>query len=157
MNKPHDSSYKLLFSEPEIIIDLLQGFVHEPWVKGLDFSSLEKVSGSYITDDLRSREDDVIWRVKYQQGWIYVYLLIEFQSTIDKYMAVRLMTYTGLLYQDLIKTKQLATKEQLPPIFPVVLYNGEKRWGCRHRIKRPDCQSPGWIGKISALIKLFVA
>ncbi len=97
MLKAHDQSYKLLFSEPEIIIDLLQGFVHEPWVKELDFTTLEKVSGSYVSDDLRSREDDVIWRVQYQQGWIYVYLLIEFQSSIDRYM--------GLLYQDLIKSK----------------------------------------------------
>ena len=147
MSKPHDSSYKLLFSEPEIIIDLLQGFVHEPWVKELDFTSLEKVSGSYITDDLRSREDDVIWRVIYRQSWIYVYLLIEFQSTIDKYMAVRLMTYTGLLYQDLIKTKQLATQEQLPPIFPVVLYNGEKRWDAATELKDLIVNVPGGLEK----------
>ena len=53
----HDHSYKLLFSEPEIIADLLHGFVHEDWVKELDFSTLEKVSGSYISDDLRARED----------------------------------------------------------------------------------------------------
>jgi len=92
MNQVHDHSYKLLFSEPEIVIDLLQGFVHEPWVAELDFTTLEIVSGSYISDDLRSREDDVIWRVKCRQSWIYVYLLIEFQSTIDRYMAVRLMT-----------------------------------------------------------------
>ncbi len=92
MNQAHDHSYKLLFSEPEIVIDLLQGFVHEPWVAELDFTTLEIVSGSYISDDLRSREDDVIWRVKCRQSWIYVYLLIEFQSTIDRYMAVRLMT-----------------------------------------------------------------
>ena len=45
MNQSHDLSYKLLFSEPEIIIDLLQGFVHEPWVKELDFTTLEKVAG----------------------------------------------------------------------------------------------------------------
>ena len=103
MKADHDHAYKLLFSEPEIIIDLLKGFVHEDWVKELDFKTLEKVSGSYVTDDLRAREDDVIWRVKCQQSWIYIYLLIEFQSTIDKYMAVRLMTYMGLLYQDLIQ------------------------------------------------------
>lgn len=145
MNKAHDSSYKLLFSEPEIIIDLLQGFVHEPWVKELDFSTLEKVSGSYITDDLRSREDDVIWRVKYQQSWIYVYLLIEFQSTIDNYMAVRLMTYMGLLYQDLIKTKQLTANKQLPPIFPVVLYNGEKRWDAATELKDLIVKVPGGL------------
>jgi predicted transposase/invertase (TIGR01784 family) len=147
MNKAHDSSYKLLFSEPEIIIDLLQGFVHEPWIKELDFSTLEKVSGSYISDDLRSREDDVIWRVKYQQSWIYVYLLIEFQSTIDNYMAVRLMSYMGLLYQDLIKTKQLTAKKLLPPIFPVVLYNGEKRWDAATELKDLIVKVPGGLEK----------
>ncbi len=86
MNQPHDHSYKLLFLEPEIVVDLLQGFVQEPWVVGeLDFATLEKVSGSYVSDDLRGREDDVIWRVRYRENWIYDYLLIEFQSTIDKY------------------------------------------------------------------------
>ncbi len=48
-----------------MIIDLLQGFVHENWVKKLDFSILKKVSGSYVSDDFRARENDVIWRVKY--------------------------------------------------------------------------------------------
>ncbi len=128
MHKAHDHSYKLLFSEPQIVIDLLQGFVHERWVKELDYTTLEKVPGSFITDDLREREDDIIWRVKYQSKWVYVYLLIEFQSTIDPYMAVRVPLYTLLLYQDLIKTKQIGKNKLLPPVFPVVLYNGSKRW-----------------------------
>ncbi len=153
MTKPHDSAYKLLFSEPEIIVDLLQGFVHEPWVKELDFNTLEKVSGSYITDDLRSREDDVIWRVQYRGSWIYVYLLIEFQSTIDKYMAVRLMTYMGLLYQDLIKTKRLTPKKLLPPIFPVVLYNGEKRWNAATELKDLIVKVPGGLEKYLPSLK----
>ena len=141
----HDHSYKLLFSEPEMIVDLLQGFVHEDWVKELDFSTLEKVSGSYISDDLRAREDDVIWRVSYRNNWIYVYLLIEFQSTIDYYMAVRLMVYMGLLYQDLIKTKQLRSDRRLPPIFPVVLYNGEKRWDAATELKDLIVHLPGGL------------
>ncbi len=135
INKPHDSSYKLLFSEPELIIDLLKGFVDQDWVNDLDFKTLEKVSGSFITDDLRSREDDIIWRVRYRQNWVYVYLLIEFQSTVDPFMAVRLMTYIGLLYQDLIKTRQLTDNKHLPPIFPVVLYNGERRWTADTELK----------------------
>jgi predicted transposase/invertase (TIGR01784 family) len=147
MNQAHDTSYKLLFSEPEIIIDLLQGFVREPWVNELDFTTLEKVSGSYVSDDLRSREDDVIWRVRYRQNWIYVYLLIEFQSTIDAYMAVRLMSYMGLLYQDLIKTKQLTEGKQLPPILPVVLYNGEKRWDAATELKDLIVKVPGGLEK----------
>ena len=60
----HDQSYKLLFSHAELVADLLRGFVCEDWVKALDFTSLEKMSSSYVADDLRSREDDVIWRVR---------------------------------------------------------------------------------------------
>ena len=62
-------------------------------------------------------------------------------------MAVRLMTYTGLLYQDLIKTKQLTVKKQLPPIFPVVLYNGEKRWDAATELKDLIVKVPGGLEK----------
>ncbi|MCX4030135.1 Rpn family recombination-promoting nuclease/putative transposase [Endozoicomonas sp. SM1973] len=127
---PHDHAYKQFFSHPEMVQDLLTGFVHEPWIAQLDFSTLERVNGSYIADDLRERSNDMIWRVKYGEGdeWLYVYLLLEFQSTIDHFMAVRLMTYVGLLYQDLIKAKQLPKPRTLPPVFPIVLYNGDSRW-----------------------------
>jgi len=59
----HDHSYKLLFTHPEMVADLLRGFVREDWVAELDFSTLEKAGGSYVSDDLREREDDIIWRV----------------------------------------------------------------------------------------------
>lgn len=124
----HDHSYKLLFSHPEMVKDLLTGFVKEAWVEQLDFSTLEKVSGSYVTEDLRDREDDIIWRVRWGDDWLYVYLLLEFQSSEDTYMAVRIMTYLGLLYQDLIRQKAFTPGGKLPPVLPVVLYNGETRW-----------------------------
>jgi len=124
----HDHSYKNLFSYPRMVEDLLRGFVREEWVQHLDFSTLERVSSSYVTEDLREREDDLIWRLRWGEEWLYVYLLLEFQSTIDRFMAVRVMVYLGLLYQDLIKTKQLARTGRLPPVLPVVLYNGKPRW-----------------------------
>ena len=67
----HDQSYKLLFSHPEMVTDLLRGFVREEWVEHLDFGSLEKVSGTYVADDLREREDDVSWRIRWGQDWLY--------------------------------------------------------------------------------------
>jgi hypothetical protein len=60
--------------------------------------------------------------------WAYLYLLIEFQSTVDKYMALRMMVYQGLLYQDLIKQGKVLSDGRLPPILPIVLYNGSQRW-----------------------------
>ncbi len=66
----HDGGYKLLFSHPKMVADLLIGFVREDWITELDFSTLEKVSGGYVSDDLRAREDDVIWRVRWGKSWI---------------------------------------------------------------------------------------
>ncbi len=128
MQPNHDTGYKLLFSHARVVEDLLRGFVEEDWIEGLDYTTLEKVSGSYITDDLRDREDDLIWRVRHQGEWLYVYLLLEFQSTVDPWMALRIMVYTGLLYQDLIKSGEVKAGQKLPSIFPLVLYNGRNRW-----------------------------
>jgi len=63
-----------------------------------------------------------------RESWLYLYLLLEFQSTVDPFMAVRILVYVGLLYQDLIKSKQVSSGQPLPPVLPLVLYNGEPRW-----------------------------
>lgn len=69
----HDSSYKLLYSHLAMVSDLLQGFIPGAWVDGLDLATLEKCNGSYISDDLRDRTDDLIWRVRWGHDWLYVY------------------------------------------------------------------------------------
>lgn len=122
----YDASYKHLFSHPEMVADLLRGYVREPWVEELDFTTLEKMNAGYVSDDLRQREDDVVWRVRLGPHWIYLYLLLEFQSSVEPFMAVRLLSYIGLLYQDLIK--QGVVTDRLPPVFPIVIYNGLRRW-----------------------------
>ena len=139
----HDPSYKLLFSHPQMVRDLLLGFIDEPWVAELDLDSLEQVSGSYVSDDLRDREDDVIWRVRFRERWLYLYLLLEFQSSVDAYMAVRLLTYIGLLYQDLIKQQALSADGRLPPVLPVVLYNGQSRWSAATELLELIEPAPG--------------
>ncbi|EIC23673.1 Rpn family recombination-promoting nuclease/putative transposase [Thiorhodovibrio frisius] len=79
----HDSGYKLLYAHAAMVRDLLTGFVPGDWVRSLDLSTLERCSGSYVTEDLRDRADDLIWRLRWGEDWLYVYLLLEFQSTID--------------------------------------------------------------------------
>jgi len=130
----HDNSYKLLFSHAEMVADLLRGFVREDWVKLLDFSTLEKRSGSFVSEELRDRHSDVIWRVRWGKDWLYVYILIEFQSVVDPFMAVRMMAYIGLLYQDLIRAKEIQPDGKLPPVMPVVLYNGARPWSAGEEI-----------------------
>ena len=42
-------------------------------------------------------------------------------------MALRVFEYTAMLYRELLRTKA-ATIGRLPPVLPIVLYNGESRW-----------------------------
>ncbi len=143
--KKYANTYKNLFAHKEMVQDLLAGFVRQDWVKEVDFDSLERVGDSFVTDDIRDPEDDIIWRVRLGSTWLYIYLLIEFQSTVDATMPVRIMTYIGLLYQDLIKTKTVLPGEKLPPVLPIVLYNGASRWHAPCGDNDDDCPVAGGL------------
>ena len=60
----HDHGYKLLFSHPRMVEDLVRGFVAGPWVFELDFSTLERVHASYVSEELVERASDVVWRLR---------------------------------------------------------------------------------------------
>ena len=43
MTLEDDASYKLLFFAPEVVRDLVLGFIPDDWLHSLDYSTLEKV------------------------------------------------------------------------------------------------------------------
>ena len=124
-----DPNYKRLFSFPRMVEDLLRGFLPGDWLAELDFSTLQKLPTEYVSDELLKRHGDCVWRLRRQRGeWLYLLVLLEFQSTAEPRMALRILTYTSLLYQELVRNDALDTGGRLPPVLPVVLYNGEARW-----------------------------
>ena len=90
MVKIHDTWYKKLFTNPRIVEDLLTAFVKERFVQGLDFSSIKKLNTSFVSEEFKKRESDVIYEIKSHGKTNYIYLLIEFQSTVDHFMALRI-------------------------------------------------------------------
>ena len=125
----HDALYHRLFSQPAMVAQLLREFVVEPWVADLDLDAMQRVNGKFHAPRGARRDSDVIWRIPLKTGGdAYLLLLLEFQSTPDRWMALRMMVYVGLLWQHLVKEKRLTPDGRLPPVFPVVLYNGDPRW-----------------------------
>ncbi|MHC9543518.1 MAG: Rpn family recombination-promoting nuclease/putative transposase [Vulcanimicrobiota bacterium] len=124
--KEHDRGYRMLLSHPGVVEDLIRSFVSGDFVREIDFGELEPYARSFIAEDYREREADVIWRVKVKERPVYFYILIELQSSADRWMALRMLVYILLLYQDLIVKEKIA--EKLPSVFPLLLYRGDAEW-----------------------------
>jgi hypothetical protein len=67
--------------------------------------------------------------IQWQGRSLYIFILLEFQSKVDRFMAVRAMTYDGLLLEYLVQEKAFTPSGKLPPVFILVLYNGIGPWG----------------------------
>ena len=124
----HDISHKEFYSHPENVKDLIQGFVALDCVSDFDFNTLERENGSYVAKENTERHDDIIWKLRWRDKWVYVYILIEFQSDVDETMPVRIMSYVALFYLYLLTNKNLEywKEKKLPVVLPIVLYNGKE-------------------------------
>jgi len=130
--KYHDTGYKELFSYPEFVQQLIEGFAPGDIAQLMDFSTLKQHSGNYITPMFEEKIEDVVWSV--EVTWdgvtqeVFLYILLEFQSAVDRTMPIRLMHYVACFYSELLKQKVVTPSQGLPPVFPVVLYNGSQQW-----------------------------
>jgi len=125
----HDALYHRLFSHPGVVAQLLREFVDGPWLDDLDLEAMERLNTKFHADSGARREGDMIWRIPRRDGGdTYLVLLLEFQSTPDPWMALRVLAYAALLWQQLVREQLLPANGKLPPILPVVLYNGDPRW-----------------------------
>ena len=95
------------------------------------YASVE-VSGDtaeYVSDELRTRHGDTVWHLRLGRRRVFLLVLLEFQAQDDRWMALRILTYSGLLYQELVRNQAPEVAgERLPAVLPVVLYNGTEPW-----------------------------
>ena len=116
-----------------MVEDLLKAFVKVDFVQDIDFSTLSRTHSTFITKEFKQREADIIWQVHFRDKPAYIYILIEFQSSNDNFMALRMLTYILLFYQDLLKNKTDEIKT-LPPVFPILLHSGLDKWNAPEEI-----------------------
>ncbi len=89
----HDETYKRLFAFPRMVEDLLRGFVAGPRADDIDFSTLQKLSSEYVSDELLKRHGDAVWQVRLRGRWLYLVVMLEFQSRDEPWMALRILTW----------------------------------------------------------------
>ena len=136
----HDASSRLWYDHSRMIEDLLRGFVPADLVEAFDFDSLEQLPAQHVGDDRRQSRGDMLWRVRFRDRatgegeWLYLLVLLEFQSTVDRHMAVRVLAYTAQTLLRLVRGGGLPADGKLPPVLPVVIYNGRTRWSAPEEV-----------------------
>ena len=87
---PHDPAYKQFFSNPEMVESLLRDFVSADFIADLDFSTLERCLGSYVTADCGNAMTILSGVSAGKGAWCYVALLLEFVRRVG--MSIKWIT-----------------------------------------------------------------
>lgn len=128
----HDKSYKEFFSNKEVFKTLIESFINKDILDGVNIEDLELIDKSFILDDFSEEESDIVYKINKDGNEIFIYVLLEFQSTVDQSMPIRLNSYMNLIWRRYLKDKkrsEVKAKDfKLPPIIPIVLYNGKRKW-----------------------------
>lgn len=138
-HNPHDKGYRVLLTNKETFLELLQTFVDQSWVQEINENDLILVNKSYVLQDFSDKEADIVYKMRLGGTEIIFYVLLELQSTVDHTMPFRLLQYMVEIWRDIYKNtpnkKRKRKNYKLPLIIPAVLYNGEKKWTVRKSFK----------------------
>ena len=94
----------------------------------------------------KETESDIIYQVRLKGREAYLVILLEFQSTVGRFMALRMLNYLTNFYMDYVESQ--VGVSLLPPVFPLVLYNGDRRWTAPVSLAEL-IQEPELLGKYS--------
>ncbi|WP_295387895.1 Rpn family recombination-promoting nuclease/putative transposase [uncultured Thiodictyon sp.] len=123
---PHDAFFREGFGRREVAEDFLRNQLPADLLAEIDLGTLEICKDTYVSKDLRSAYSDLVYRVQYRGADLVIYLLFEHKSSPEHWTLLQLLRYIvaeGDQYR-----KQHPAARQLPPIFPLVIYHGERQW-----------------------------
>ena len=106
----------------------LQAHLPEQLGQTLNWPTLKLVEGSFIDEDLRRSESDLLYEIEQvtSQTSLWLYLLLEHQSVPDRWIRFRLMKYCCRIWD--LHLQERPMPSALRPILPLVFYQGERRW-----------------------------
>jgi predicted transposase YdaD len=125
---PHDMMVRAVLSDLAEARSFLQTHLPQEVSQALSWSTLKLLEGSFVDEHLRESEADVLYEVQHVSGEasVWVYILLEHQSTPDRWMRFRLLKYCCRIWD--LSFREYPDQRELPAIVPLVFYQGERRW-----------------------------
>lgn len=128
LDRPHDKLFRAVFSDADEATGLLRTALPASLRESMDWQSLKLLDGTFLDDALRESESDLLYEAAYGESGqrIWLYLLLEHQSTPDPWMRFRLLKYCCRIWEAGIRDGDGTT--ELRPIVPLVFYQGSRGW-----------------------------
>ena len=128
IHHPHDSMVGAVLRDLSEAASLLRTYLPDEVQQGLNWSTLKLAEGSFVDEDMRRSESDILYEIERASGddSIWLYLLLEHQSTPDRWIRFRLLKYCCRIWD--MHLAQQPTPSELRPVVPLVYYQGERRW-----------------------------
>ena len=120
-----------MYSNQEVFTNLVKDTLNYSWANEIKPSDLILVDKSYIQPNYHDKESDIVYRAKVGDEEVVFFVLLEFQSTIDYSMPIRLFFYISEILRREIDPEEIKSKSKnikIPAVVPIVLYNGQKPW-----------------------------
>jgi predicted transposase YdaD len=135
MPGPHDLFARFTFGHPERAAAELRAVLPPQVVSEVDWSSLRREPGSVVDPELRETESDLLFTVRLHEGRsLLLYVLLEHQSSVDRWMALRMLRY--VVRQVEHWRQQHPESPALPVIIPLVMYHGpDGAWSAPRRVE----------------------
>ncbi len=135
MPGPHDLFARFTFGHPERAAAELRAVLPPQVVSEVDWSSLRRESGSVVDPELRETESDLLFSARLRSGRpLLLYVLLEHQSSVDRWMALRMLRY--VVRQVEHWRQQHPESALLPVTIPLVMYHGpEGAWTAPRRVE----------------------
>ncbi|MDM8523018.1 Rpn family recombination-promoting nuclease/putative transposase [Desulfococcaceae bacterium HSG8] len=140
MKNPHDRIFKETLTRRENAVSFFREYLPGEIVSKLDWRTLKISKETFVEPELRERFSDIVYEIRAKGRRVFVYLLMEHQSTVDPWMPLRLLGYMLRLWE--LWRKQNPDEKKLPGIIPVLFYHGKDEWDVsvdfRDLIKSPE-------------------
>ena len=122
MKNRHNEFIKNILKNEKEMSKFINDFI-EPSQK-VESQNLIKYTNSYITKKHKTKEDDLVYKLKNKE----IFFLIEHQSTIDNTMLYRILNYCIDIMQEWSRTKKIGRETRYPIIVPIIIYTGDEKW-----------------------------
>lgn len=135
ITSPHNNYFETMLAKKPIAIDFLKHYL--PKTIKANFDSLRLEKDTFVDQRLRQLRCDTLFSLELEKDPERFYVLIEHQSTPDRWMPLRIYDYIGAILQ---MHRKIHNDKYLPLVYPLILFHGQEEWA--HPIRLTDLITP---------------